>query len=234
MLLSSGEQAASNPALATSVEAAVAWSPSAEEYLEILGSLAKIERRLADQLPRDLRTNSALLSYLPSGAVVYGAVPNLGGTIGQALGLAEQQASENPTFGALWNSETGLRLRQIVDRVQSVSSLLGEEIAFCASTAGTGKPVPIVMARVQSGRRAELASALEGLFAGTGEPVPPYSVSDDLMVVSDSPTNLAWALGHLGQGASSPFAAAIGDRYRRGVGWLIGVDAPPAGRGGVR
>ena len=46
------------------------------------------------------------------------------------------------------------------------------------------------------------------------------------MVVSDSPTHLAWALGHLGQGASSPFAAAIGDRYAR-AGWLIGVDAAP-------
>jgi hypothetical protein len=47
------------------------------------------------------------------------------------------------------------------------------------------------------------------------------------MVVSDSPAHLSWALGHLGQGAGSPFAAAIGDRYRRGAGWLIGVDAAP-------
>jgi hypothetical protein len=85
----------------------------------------------------------------------------------------------------------------------------------------------MVMARVQPGRRAELASALEGLFVGAGEPAPPYSVSEDLMVVSNSPSNLAWALGHVGQGAGSPFAAAIGERYRRGVGWLIGLDAPP-------
>ena len=47
------------------------------------------------------------------------------------------------------------------------------------------------------------------------------------MVVSDSPAHLAWALEHLGQGAGSPFAAAIGDRYKRGAGWLIGVDAAP-------
>jgi hypothetical protein len=87
--------------------------------------------------------------------------------------------------------------------------------------------VPMVFARVQPGRRAELASALAGLFAGTGEPVPPYSVSEDLMVVSNSPLNLGWALGHLGQGANSPFAAAIADRYQRGAGWLVGMDAPP-------
>ena len=47
------------------------------------------------------------------------------------------------------------------------------------------------------------------------------------MVVSNSPLHLAWVLGHLGQGASSPFAAAIGERYQRGVGWLIAMDAPP-------
>ena len=115
----------------------------------------------------------------------------------------------------------------MVDRVQSVSSLLGDEIVFCAGSPGPDQEVPMVMARVQPGRRAELASALDGLFAGAGEPAPPYSVSEDLMVVSNSPSHLAWALGHLGQGASSPFAAAIGERYRRGAGWLIGIDAAP-------
>jgi ferric-dicitrate binding protein FerR (iron transport regulator) len=227
VLLSPGEQAASNPTLATSVQEAVAWSPSAEEYLQILASLAKIERQVADHLPRDLRTVSALLPHLPAGAVVYGAVPNLGGTIGQALIAAEQQSSENAAFGTWWNSATGLLLRRIVDRVQSVSSLLGDEIVFCAAFAQPGDQVPMVMARVQPGRRAELASALEGLFAGVGEAAPAYSVSDDLMVVSESSSDLAWALGHLGQGAGSPFAAAIGERYRRGVGWLMAMDAPP-------
>ena len=47
------------------------------------------------------------------------------------------------------------------------------------------------------------------------------------MVVSDSSSNLNWAIAHQGEGAGSPFAAAIGERYRRGVGWLFGMDAPP-------
>jgi hypothetical protein len=226
VVLSPGEQAASNPALATSVAEAVAWSPSAAEYLEILGSFVKIERQLAEHTV-ELRTNSALLSYLPTGVVVYGAVPNLGGQIGRALAAAEQQSSENPAFGTWWNSETGRELRQIVDRVQSVSSMLADEVVFCAASTGTGEQVAMVIARVQAGRRAELASALQGLFAQAGEPAPPYSVSDDLMVVSDSAAHLAWTLGHLGQGAGSPFAVAIEERYRRGVGWLIGLDTPP-------
>jgi FecR-like protein len=226
VVLRPGEQAASIPALASSVAAAVSWSPEAGYYLELLGSLVKIERELAN-FPVELRTNSALLPYLPAGAVVYGTVPNPGVTIGRALALAEGQSAQNASFWAWWNSETGRLLRQLADRVQSVNPLLGDEIVFCASVPGRGEPVPMVLARVQPGRRAELASALEGLFAEAGESPAPYSVSDDLMVVSNSPSHLSWVLAHLGQGAGSPFAAAIGERYRRGVGWLIGIDAPP-------
>ncbi len=226
VLLSPGEQAASNPALATSVAQAVSWSPEADEYVQLLASFAKIERQVAG-VSDPLRTTSALLSYLPAGAFVYGAVPNLGGKIGQALVAAEQQASENAAFQAWWISDTGLELRRIVDRVQSVSSLLGDEVVFCVVSAGPRDEVPMVMARVQADRRAALTSALDGLFTETAEPSRPFSVSEDLMVISDSPAHVAWALSHLGQGAASPFAAAIGDRYRRGAGWLIGVDAAP-------
>jgi hypothetical protein len=226
VLLRPGQQAASVPGLESTVAAAVSWSPEAESYLELLGSLVKIERELAN-FPDELRTNSALLSYLPAGAIVYGAVPNPGVTIGRALSLADEQAAQNATFSAWWNSETGRLLRQMTDRVQSVNPLLGDEIVFCASVPGLDDPVPIVMARVQPGRRAELASALEGLFTAAGESPASYSVSDELMVVSNSPSHLTWSLAHLGQGAGSPFAAAIGERYRRGVGWLIGMDAPP-------
>jgi hypothetical protein len=224
MLLTPGHQAASNPALATSVADAVSWSPDAHEYLQILASFAKIEREMAE-LPGPLRTSSALLPNLPAGAFVYGAVPNPGGKIGQGLVAAEQQAVENAAFGAWWSSETGLEVRRIVDRVRSLSSLLGDEVVFSVASAGPRDEVPMVMARVQAGQRAALASALDGLFAEAGESSRPYSVSDELMVISSSPERLAWAVDHLGQGAGSPFAAAIGERYRRGAGWLIAVDA---------
>jgi hypothetical protein len=227
VVLGPGEQAASIPALASSVATAVSWSPDAESYLELLRSFVKIERELAN-FPAEMRTNSALLPYFPADTIVYGAVPNPGVTIGRALALAEEQSAQNATFGAWWNSETGQLLRQMVDRIQSVNPLLGDEIGFCASIApGFPDPVPMVMARVKPGKRAELASALEKLFAEAGEAPGSYSISDDLVVVSASPSNLAWALAHLGQGAGSPFAVAISERYRRGVGWLIAIDAPP-------
>jgi len=226
VMLEPGQQAASNPALATSVAQAVAWSPDADEYLQILASFAKIERQIAP-FSGPLRTTSALLSYLPAGAFVYGAVPNLGGKIGEGLAAAEQQAFENTAFRTWWGSETGLELRRIIDRVQSVSSLLGDEVVFSVASAGPGDEVPMVIARVQAGKRTELASALDALFADAGESSRPYSVTDDFILASDSPTHLAWATSRLGQGASSPFASAIGERYKRGAGWLIAVDATP-------
>lgn len=228
VLLSPGQQAASFSGLESSVAEAVSWSPDAAAYLELLRSFVKIQRELAD-VPAVLRTDSALLSYLPAGAVVYGTVPNPGLTIDRAIVLAEEQSTQNATFAAWWNSETGRELKQMIERIQSVNPLLGDEIVICASIAGPGDPVPMVMARVRPGKRAELASALAGLFAAAGDSdhSTAYSVSDDLMVVSESQASLAWALANLGQGAGSPFAAAIKQRYERGVGWLFGMDAPP-------
>src|SRR5687768_9346098 len=146
LVLNPGDQAASIPSLASTVGQAVAWSPDAAYYLEVLASLAKIERGLAN-FPVELRTNTELLQYLPAALSVYGAVPNPGITISRALALAEEQSPQNATFAAWWNSETGQKLRQIADRIQSVSPLLGEEIVFCVSVAGADERVPVVLAR---------------------------------------------------------------------------------------
>ena len=82
----------------------------------------------------------------------------------RSAGLLPSPRSSRPRTRrsrAWWNSEAGQELRQIADRIQSVSPLLGEEIVFCVSVAGTNEPVPMVMARVQPGKRAELATALQ-------------------------------------------------------------------------
>lgn len=223
VLLSPGDQAASIPALASSVAQAVSWSPNADQYLELLASFVEIERGLAGA-HTELRSNSALLSYLPAEAGVFGAVPNPGLTISRVLALAQEQSTQNAAFAAWWNSETGQQLRQMADRLQSVSPLLGEEIVFAVSALASADPVPVVLAQVQPGRRGELATALDGLFAAAGD-APSYAISEALIVVSDSPAHLARATAQLGQGAGSPFAAAIAERYRRGVGWLIAMDA---------
>ena len=127
-------------------------SPGAPTRTSTCSSWRRSPRSNAQIAPfsSPLRTTSALLSYLPAGAFVYGAVPNPGGKIGQGLAAAEQQAFENAAFRAWWSSDAGLELRRIVDRVQSVSSLLGDEVVFSVASAGPRDEVPMVMARVQA------------------------------------------------------------------------------------
>ena len=229
VVLSPGEQAASSPALMTSVQDAVSWSPDAESYYELLASISKIEKQIAELPAPALRTQSRLLQYLPPNAVVYGAVPNLSGTIRQAMALAEQQSADNPVFGQWWNSSTGQELRQLIDRIQAVTPLLGEEIAcmFASGAPELSGQIPLIMSEVQPGKRTELANALDALGAEAGQFPLPYSLTDSLLVVSDSPEHLQWGIRHLGEGASSAFAAAVATRYERGAGWLLGVDMEP-------
>ena len=228
VVLKPGEQQASNAAFAHSVQDAVSWSPDAETYLALLASFAKLEKEIAKLPAPALRTQGRLVEYLPANMVVYGAFPNLGGTINQALVLAEQQAAENPVFHEWWNSDDGQDLRRLIDSIQTVTPLLGDEIVFGFATTAPGdkNEIPIVAAEVLPGKRAELARALDALRFESDR--IPYSLTEKLMVASDSQAHLQWVIEHLGQGATSPFAAAIAARYERGAGWLLGLDMEPA------
>jgi hypothetical protein len=131
--------------------------------------------------------------------------------------------------GNITISGTGQELKQLIDRIQEVTPLLGDEIVFVFSTSAPGAKdkIPMVVAEVRPGKQAELASAMDALHSQTSEVPLPYSLSDTLMVLSDSQAHLQWVLGHLGQGASTPFAEAIAARYRRGACWLLGMDMEP-------
>ena len=85
-----------------------------------------------------------------------------------------------------------------------------------------------MLAEVQQGRQAALRQELDRLLAGTPAAA---SVTDKLLVVSDSEAQLNSMLGRLGQGASSPFAAEIAAHYQNGVGVLFAFDAASALQG---
>jgi hypothetical protein len=229
VLLHPGEQATSKPALARSVQDAVSWSPDAEKYVALLASVASLEKQIA-QLPSPaLRTEPRLLKYLPANPVIYGAVPNLGGTMSQAIRLAEQQSAENPAFNQWWNSRAGQDLKNLMDRVQLVTPLLENEIVFVVSTSvpGATEKIPMVVSEVKPGRQPELASTLETLRSQAGTPALPFRLTGSAVVISDSREHLDWVFAHMGQGANSQFAMAIAERYQRGAGWLLSVNTEP-------
>ena len=225
-LLSPGEQAASNQALISSVQEAVSWSPDAETYLGILASLAQIEKQVAGLPAPALRMQSQLLRHLPPNTVVYGAIPNIGNTINQAMGFADQQSAENPAFGQWWNSSGGRSLKQLLTQVETVTHLFGEEIVYGYSqgVSGSSEKLPIILAEVQTGKQADLKAALNTLAGQMGASTLTYQLTDNLLVLSDSPAHLELLLGGLGQGSTTPFIQEIAARYQRGAGWLLGMD----------
>jgi hypothetical protein len=196
VLLAPGQQASSNPAVQTmSVSQAVAWSPDAERYLALLGDFAKLEKQIAAIPSAALRTEARLLRYLPSNVIVYGAVPNLTDTIQQALALADQQAAESEPFREWWNSAAGQDLRELVNRMRSITPMLGEEIAYATALTAPGArdQVSVLLAEVLPGRRAALTQALDALRTGDStDSTLAYQVTDGLMCVSDSPAHLQW------------------------------------------
>ena len=223
VVLSPGEQSASNPALATSVQQAVSWSPDAETYIGMLASLAQIQKEMAGMAPPLLRMHSVLLQFMPPNMVVYGAIPNLGGTISQAMDLAEREAAANPAFGQFWNSGAGRNLKLLTGRIQTIAPLLGNEIVYGYSPMGPGTAamIPVILAEVLPGKQNELAAALGALGI---LPDQSFNLTDSLLVLSDSRDHLLWLKAHLGEGAASPFAAEIAARYADGASWLFGID----------
>ncbi len=226
VVLKPGQQSASKAIPSYSVQDALSWSPDAEKYIALLASFAALENKIAQIPSAALRTQSRLVQYLPAGAFIFGAIPNLGGTIRQAMALAEQQSADNATFREWWNSSSGLELKQLMDRIQIVTPLLGDEIAFVMSPGapGTQEQIPMVIAEIRAGKQAELATALDALRSQAGNIPIPCDLANSRVIISDTPEHLQWVLDHLGQGAGSSFAAAIAARYQRGAGWLLGLD----------
>jgi hypothetical protein len=219
-----GQQAASNLALeSVGIEQALAWSEDAEKYYELLAEIMQIEKDLAVLPGPALRTETRLLPHIPAGTWVYVAIPNLHGTIREAMSLVDQRSGENAVLNEWWSSDDVRELRETVDRIQGIAPLLGEEVAFVfgGSAGESVAGIPLLLAEVQSSREDDLREAILN-FAGDEE--VPFEIVEGLLLISDSAEHLTIMSASLGGGASSAFAAEIASRYENGVSWLTAVD----------
>ncbi len=224
-VLARGQQSASTRAVqGVPVRMSVAWSENASKYYALLGELTKIEAAVAASATPAPRTEARLLPQLPSNAVVYIALPNLGPALDQAVNMIEQRSQESAVLREWWASADRQHFKDLLNRVHTLSPMLGDEVVFVLSKspADSGAPLCATLAEVQPGRQASLRQALDALLAGTPAAA---SVSEKLLVVSDSQAHLDSILGRLGKGAGSPFAAEIAAHYRDGVGVLFASDA---------
>ncbi len=231
-MLTRGQQSASNPGIAISPAGdAVAWSQNSQQYLALLGDFATIAKKLAALPTPALRTDPTLLQYMPANPRVYGAIPNLNGTLQQALTLADQQAGESAVFQQWWNSGTGTELKAGLGKMQAVFPLLGDEIVFVLASKGadpSAERVPVILAAVQPNEQAGLQTALAGL------PSLQFQVTNNLL--SGLRYRRAFAVGgciagpgsvqRFRQGDREPLSAGRRLADRRQCGGLAGRSEP--------
>ncbi len=220
-LLLPGQQAASSPVLMrVGMNEAVSWSSEAATYYELIAELASIEEALAQSGPA-ARTEARLVGYLPQNVTAYFAAPNLDGTITDAISLVDQQAAQNTTLGTWWSSTEGQEMRTALLSMRDVGTLLGDELVV--ALAGTQDPMPLFLAEVRPGSHEELGRVLDDLAAAAEEDLP-YYLTEDVLLVSPQPADLAVFTAQIGSGASSPFVSEISSYYDNGVSWLAALD----------
>ena len=150
LVLTRGEQAASTAAVrGVPLRRSLAWSQKAVQYFELLGELDKIQTALVASGVSAPRTEPKLLPYLPSGAVLYFAIPNLGPIAQQATILIEQRAQDSAVLRDWWNSARSQTVKQIFERMQSLAPMVGDEIVFVLTRdpLGVTRPAPLLPRR---------------------------------------------------------------------------------------
>jgi FecR protein/Protein of unknown function (DUF3352) len=154
-VLRPGEQATTNPAIATiPVKDEVAWSKNANRYAAVLNGLATLKNELKGVQQPGVRNSTHLLDLMPENTVVYAALPNLTDTITESHRIIQERMSQNPALREWWEKEQSGRAQnmdKVVETIRQFGSYLGDEIAVSVSMDQNGKPGdPLVLAELKN------------------------------------------------------------------------------------
>ncbi len=154
-VLRPGEQATTNPAIATiPVKDEVAWSRNAGQYAAVLSGLASLKNELKSVAQPGVRNSTHLLDLMPENTVVYAALPNLTNTITESHRVIQQRMSQNPALREWWEKEQSGKeqnMDQVVETIRQFGDYLGDEIAVSVSLDSQGKPgAPLVLAELKN------------------------------------------------------------------------------------
>ncbi len=150
-LLHPGEQASTDAAMApVAIKDEISWSLNLNQYLALLGEFAVIEKQLAQVPGPGLRYASQLLPLAPDGTVLYVAIPNVGGMLGDAQRIFEDRLSQSEVLRDWWNAHQSQdKMNQVLDTVQGFSQYLGNEVVMTMAQGGAnGFSGPLIMAQV--------------------------------------------------------------------------------------
>ena len=247
--LTPGDQFASQPNLTrVSVEEDIAWSQNAEQHLDLLKEFAAIQKDLHDAtFGQELRYSSQLLNLLPEGTVVYGAIPNVSGQLGDVYQSFLQRVQENAVLREWYEKrffpgESALKLDEFVEKITGFGEYLGDEVVLALVREAEGVTVPVVMAQVtQEGLLRELVNQEAERLNALSENGSVISVVSDvaeiepgqklfilfdrnLVVVSSSPSVVESIQAGQSTFSETKFYQEIVASYAEGVDWLLSLD----------
>jgi ferric-dicitrate binding protein FerR (iron transport regulator) len=154
--LHAGDEATSNANVAKiPIQDEIAWSKNSAKYLALLGDFAVLQKQFAAIPSPGLRYSSNLLQYVPDHTVVYVAIPNLAGTLGEAGRIFQDRLEQSPALRHWWHEQQkgkGPKLQDMLEQFKTFNSYLGDEIVFAVGKDGSTYSPPVILARVhQSG-----------------------------------------------------------------------------------
>jgi hypothetical protein len=188
-ILHPGDQTTTNASLEkVAIKDEVRWSRNVERYTNLMTQLSSLRKDLNARVPRPgVRYSTHLLDLMPAGTVLYGALPNLAGTIAESHKIMQERIRQNPALREWWEKENGqaktdgANLNQVIDRVREFGKYLGSEIAVGAQLGAKGEPEkPLVIGELSdaAGFRPFLEQQL-AQFKAQGANAPSIRIIDD-------------------------------------------------------
>ena len=247
-VLHPGQQASTDATMTpVAVKDEISWSQNRDQYLALLGEFAVLEKQLAQVPGPGLRYSSRLLDLAPDGTVLYVAIPNVGGMVGDAQRIFEDRLSQSQVLRDWWTSQHSQEnVKKALDTVQGFSQYLGNEVVMTMAKGGAkGLRMPVIMAEVtRPGFRDYLQQQMTqipggaqltvvedaGVLPAAGSQNGAFVlISNNIVALSPDPANLRAVAALIQQPGSGAFAQTafyrqIADAYQAGAGWLVCAD----------
>lgn len=128
----------------------IAWSGDVDRYLALLNEMASLRHELEQVKSPGLRYSTTLLDAMPAGTIVYGAIPNLSGTLIEANKRIQDHIAQSEVLRSWFDRKAGIQtgdrtLQQVLDKIRVLGNQLGDEIVLSVQADTKGDIGGIVM-----------------------------------------------------------------------------------------